>query len=76
MPKTSKIDMLSLSGHKLHAPKGVGVLYLRRGVRFRPLLRGGHQERSRRAGTENTASIVGLGKAYELALPAAWNRPT
>jgi cysteine desulfurase len=66
--KSSKIDMLSLSGHKLHAPKGIGVLYLRRGVRFRPLLRGGHQERGRRAGTENTASIVALGKAAELAL--------
>lgn len=68
--KNTKIDMLSLSGHKLHAPKGVGVLYLRRGVRFRPLLRGGHQERGRRAGTENTASIIGLGKACELALDA------
>ncbi len=66
--KNSAIDMLSLSGHKLHAPKGVGVLYLRRGVRFRPLLRGGHQERGRRAGTENSASIVALGKAAELAL--------
>ena len=65
--KTTKIDMLSLSGHKLHAPKGVGALYLRRGVRFRPLLRGGHQERGRRAGTENSASIVALGKACELA---------
>ena len=62
------IHMLSLSGHKLHAPKGVGVLYLRRGVRFRPLLRGGHQERGRRAGTENTVGIVGLGKACELAM--------
>ena len=66
--KNSHIDMLSLSGHKLHAPKGVGVLYLRRGTRFRPLLRGGHQERGRRAGTENTASIVGLGQAAEMAL--------
>ncbi len=66
--KSTKIDMLSLSGHKLHAPKGIGVLYLRRGVRYRPLLRGGHQERGRRAGTENSASIVGLGKAAELAL--------
>lgn len=66
--KNSKIDMLSLSGHKLHAPKGVGVLYLRRGVRFRPLLRGGHQERGRRAGTENTAAIVGLGLACEQAM--------
>ena len=64
----SKIDMLSLSGHKLHAPKGVGVLYLRRGTRFRPLLRGGHQERGRRAGTENSASIVGLGTAAALAM--------
>jgi cysteine desulfurase len=66
--KETAIDMLSLSGHKLHAPKGVGVLYLRRNTRFRPLLRGGHQERGRRAGTENTASIVGLGEACELAL--------
>ncbi len=65
--KDSEIDMLSLSGHKLHAPKGVGVLYLKRGVRFRPLLRGGHQERGRRAGTENAASIVALGKACEMA---------
>lgn len=68
--KEGSIDMLSLSGHKLHAPKGVGVLYLRRGVRFRPLLRGGHQERGRRAGTENAASIVGLGKACEMAQKA------
>ena len=66
--KQSSIDMLSLSGHKLHAPKGIGVLYLRRGVRFRPLLRGGHQERGRRAGTENAASIIALGKACEMAM--------
>jgi cysteine desulfurase len=66
--KDTCIDMLSLSGHKLHAPKGVGVLYLRRNTRFRPLLRGGHQERGRRAGTENTASIVALGKACEEAM--------
>jgi cysteine desulfurase len=66
--RETAIDMLSLSGHKLHAPKGVGVLYLRRGTRFRPLLRGGHQERGRRAGTENTAAIVALGKAAELAM--------
>jgi len=66
--KGSAIHMLSLSGHKLHAPKGVGVLYLRRGTRFRPLLRGGHQERGRRAGTENAASIIGLGVAAERAL--------
>ena len=65
--KNTKIDMLSLSGHKLHAPKGIGVLYLRRGTRFRPLLRGGHQERGRRAGTENSAAIVALGKAAEQA---------
>lgn len=64
----SKIDMLSASGHKLHAPKGIGVLYLRRGSRFRPLLRGGHQERGRRAGTENSAAIVALGQAAEMAL--------
>ncbi|MGV6817764.1 MAG: cysteine desulfurase NifS [Thiotrichales bacterium] len=65
--KESSIDMLSLSGHKLHAPKGIGVLYLRRGVRYRPLLRGGHQERGRRAGTEAAASVVALGKACEMA---------
>lgn len=63
----STIDMLSLSGHKLHAPKGIGALYLRKGVPFRPFLVGGHQEKSRRAGTENTAGIVALGKACEIA---------
>ncbi|WP_320818658.1 cysteine desulfurase NifS [Thalassolituus sp.] len=63
----TSIHMLSLSGHKLHAPKGVGVLYLKRGTRFRPLLRGGHQERGRRAGTENTTGIIGLGVACDLA---------
>ncbi len=63
----SVIDMLSISGHKLHAPKGVGALYLRRGTRFRPFLRGGHQERNRRSGTENVTSIIGLGKAVEIA---------
>lgn len=66
--KDTAIHMLSLSGHKLHGPKGIGVLYLKRGTRFRPLLRGGHQERGRRAGTENSAAIVGLGKACELAM--------
>jgi cysteine desulfurase len=66
----SEIDMLSLSGHKLHAPKGVGALYLKRGIRFRPLFRGGHQERGRRAGTENAPAIVGLGKACQLAREA------
>jgi cysteine desulfurase len=64
---TSAVDMLSISGHKLHAPKGVGALYLRRGTRFRPFLRGGHQERNRRSGTENVTSIIGLGKAAEIA---------
>jgi cysteine desulfurase len=61
------VDMLSLSGHKLHAPKGVGALYVRKGTRFHPYIIGGHQERGRRAGTENVASIIGLGKACELA---------
>ncbi|MCX6983187.1 MAG: aminotransferase class V-fold PLP-dependent enzyme, partial [Lentisphaerae bacterium] len=63
----SNIDMLSLSGHKIHAPKGVGALYVKRGVRFRPYIIGGHQERSRRGGTENVTGIVALGKAAELA---------
>ena len=61
------LDMLSLSGHKLHAPKGVGALYIRKGTKFSPFLIGGHQERGRRGGTENVASIIGLGKACELA---------
>jgi cysteine desulfurase len=65
--KTSMVDLMTISGHKLHAPKGVGALFVRRGYRFRPLLIGGHQERGRRAGTENVASIVGLGKAAEIA---------
>ena len=63
----SKIDMLSLSGHKIHAPKGIGALYVRKGVKFSPFLIGGHQENGRRGGTENTSSIIGLGKACELA---------
>ncbi|MCE5336133.1 MAG: cysteine desulfurase NifS [Desulfobacteraceae bacterium] len=61
------IDMLSLSGHKLHAPKGIGVLYVRKGTKFSPFLIGGHQERGRRGGTEATSSIIGLGVAAELA---------
>jgi cysteine desulfurase len=62
------VDMLSLSGHKIHAPKGVGALYIRRGTRFSPFMIGGHQEAGRRGGTENVASIIGLGKACELAM--------
>ncbi|NOQ46161.1 MAG: cysteine desulfurase NifS [Desulfobulbaceae bacterium] len=65
--KDSAIDFLSLSGHKLHAPKGVGVLYVRKGTPFIPFLNGGHQEHGRRGGTENVASIIGLGRACLLA---------
>ena len=61
------VDMLSLSGHKFHAPKGIGVLYIRRGTRFSPYMIGGHQEKGRRGGTENVASIIALGKAAQLA---------
>jgi cysteine desulfurase len=64
---TLPIGYLALSGHKLHAPKGVGALYVRKGMPYRPFLRGGHQERGRRAGTENVPYIVGLGAACELA---------
>ena len=63
----SPINLLSLSGHKLHAPKGVGVLYVKKGTRVAPFLLGGHQEGGRRAGTENVPGIIGLGKACELA---------
>ena len=62
------VDLLSFSGHKLHAPKGVGALFIRRGTRCRPFLLGGHQEEGRRAGTENVAFIVGLARALELAM--------
>ena len=65
--KKSTVDMLSISGHKLHAPKGIGVLYLRKGTKFSPFLIGGHQEKGRRGGTENVPYIIGLGKACELA---------
>jgi cysteine desulfurase len=65
--KRSTIDMLSISGHKLHAPKGIGVLYIRKGTKFSPFLIGGHQEKGRRGGTENVPYIIGLGKACELA---------
>lgn len=61
------VDLASVSAHKLHGPKGVGALYLRRGTRFAPLLRGGHQERGRRAGTQNVPAIAGFGRAAELA---------
>lgn len=60
------VDFLTMSAHKIYGPKGVGALYVRRGVQFCPLIRGGHQERGRRAGTENTLGIVGLGKAVEM----------
>jgi len=65
--KETGVDLLSLSGHKLHAPKGIGVLYIRKGTKFSPFMIGGHQEKGRRGGTENVASIIGLGKAAELA---------
>jgi cysteine desulfurase len=65
--KKMNVDLLTLSGHKLYAPKGIGALYIRRGVKLLPLIHGGHQERNRRAGTENVAGIVGFGKACEIA---------
>ncbi|MGD8267182.1 MAG: cysteine desulfurase NifS [Desulfobacterales bacterium] len=61
------VDMLSLSSHKLHGPKGIGALYIRKGTKFKPLMLGGHQEQGRRAGTENVPGIIGLGKACALA---------
>ncbi|HEV8342602.1 MAG TPA: cysteine desulfurase NifS [Candidatus Binatia bacterium] len=66
--KESPIDLLTVSGHKFHGPKGVGAIYVRRGITFRPFILGGHQERNRRAGTENVAAIMGMGKAAEVAL--------
>ncbi|MFP4257004.1 MAG: cysteine desulfurase NifS [Desulfobacterales bacterium] len=65
--KSFPVNMLSLAGHKFHAPKGVGALYLKKGTKFSPFLIGGHQEGGRRGGTENTASIIGMGRAAELA---------
>jgi len=64
----ANVDLLSFSGHKLHAPKGIGALYVRRGIPCRPFLLGGHQEDGRRAGTENVAFIIGLARALELAM--------
>ena len=66
--KALDVDMLTLSAHKLHAPKGIGLLYVKRRTKFQPYLLGGHQEQGRRAGTENVASIVAFGRAAELAL--------
>ena len=70
------VDFLSLSGHKIHAPKGVGALFVRKGTRFAPFLIGGHQEHNRRGGTENVASIVGLGVAATLAKSAIKDETT
>ncbi len=64
--KKTGLNMMSISGHKLHAPKGVGALYVKKGTKFSPFMIGGHQERNRRGGTENSASIIGMGKACEL----------
>ena len=69
------ISFLSLSAHKFHGPKGIGALYVNRNVRFSPMIFGGSQENKRRGGTENVASIVGLGKAAELARCRAEQRP-
>lgn len=66
--KTVPVDMLVISGHKLHAPKGIGAIFIRKGVDLEPILHGGHQEEGMRAGTENVPYIVGLGKACELAM--------
>ncbi|HTO79697.1 MAG TPA: cysteine desulfurase NifS [Methylocystis sp.] len=68
--KSTKIDLLSLSAHKIHGPKGIGALYVRKGTKFTPLIRGGHQERTRRGGTENTPGIIGFGAAAEIMLAA------
>ena len=72
--RTQPIDLLSLSAHKLHGPKGVGALYVRKGVELWPLLPGGGQEQGRRSGTENVAAIAGLGLAAEIAALAGLPR--
>ncbi|MCE5269925.1 cysteine desulfurase NifS [bacterium] len=66
--KKIPVDLLSMSGHKIHAPKGIGALYVREGTKINPLIHGGHQENGKRAGTENVPGIIGLGRAAELAL--------
>jgi cysteine desulfurase len=66
--KDLPVDLLTVSAHKFYAPKGIGALYVRRGISFSPFMIGGHQERNRRAGTENVAAIIGMGKAAEIAL--------
>ncbi|MEI7475497.1 MAG: cysteine desulfurase NifS [bacterium] len=66
--KETKIDLLSISGHKVHAPKGIGVLYIKKGTLLPPFMIGGHQERGKRGGTENVGSIIALGKASEIAI--------
>jgi cysteine desulfurase len=66
--KDLPVDLLTISGHKFYAPKGVGALYVRRGITFSPLMIGGHQEKNRRAGTENVAGIIGMGQAAEISL--------
>jgi len=73
--QAAKVDLLALSGHKIGAPKGVGALYIRRGTRLANLLHGGHQERGRRAGTQNVAGIVGLGLACDLAAQELDSKP-
>ncbi len=74
--KKLPVDFLAVSGHKVHAPKGVGALFVRKGTQFRPFMQGGHQERGRRAGTENTTGIIGLGKACEIAMANIANENT
>src|SRR6185312_14307694 len=66
--KDLPVDLMTISGHKFHAPKGIGALYVKRGLTFPPFMIGGHQERNRRGGTENVPGIIGMGKAAEMAL--------